>query len=111
MMNQRTLARTTIDRTARRKKHVQLIIDVYVWQVLTNGRLKSVRHRVVANSVKPRVSMIYFAGPAPAERVAPLPQLMGHGEQGMYRAFTWADYKKAAYRSSLGDNRLAPFEA
>ncbi|KAK3138279.1 hypothetical protein QOZ80_5AG0366780 [Eleusine coracana subsp. coracana] len=72
-------------------------------QVLTNGRLKSVRHRVVANSLKPRVSMIYFAGPAPAERVAPLPQLL-MGRHSEYRAFTWGDYKKAAYRSRLGDD-------
>ncbi|CAL4902281.1 unnamed protein product [Urochloa decumbens] len=78
-------------------------------EVLTNGRLKSVRHRVVANSLKPRVSMIYFAGPAPEQRIAPLPELLGHGEQGVYREFTWGDYKKAAYRSRLGDNRLDPF--
>jgi len=81
-----------------------------VRQVLTNGRLKSVRHRVVvANSRKPRVSMIYFAGPAPAQRMAPLPELLGRGEQGLYRDLTWGDYKKAAYRTRLGDNRLDPF--
>ncbi|KAL6609667.1 hypothetical protein ACP70R_039636 [Stipagrostis hirtigluma subsp. patula] len=80
-------------------------------QVLTNGRLRSVRHRVVANSLKPRVSMIYFAGPAAAQRLAPLPELLGHGEQRLYRDFTWGDYKRAAYRSRLGDNRLAPFRA
>lgn len=80
-------------------------------QVLTNGRLKSVRHRVVvANGglLKPRVSMIYFAGPAPAQRIAPLPELHG-GQQSLYKPFTWGDYKKAAYRSRLGDNRLDPF--
>ncbi|KAJ1263646.1 hypothetical protein BS78_09G201600 [Paspalum vaginatum] len=76
-------------------------------QVLTNGRLKSVRHRVVANGLKARVSMIYFSGPTPAQRIAPL--LLGHGEQSLYRTFTWGDYKKAAYRSRLGDNRLDPF--
>jgi gibberellin 2-oxidase len=53
--------------------------------------------------------MIYFAGPAPAQRIAPLPELLGHGEQGLYRDFTWGDYKKAAYSSRLGDNRLDPF--
>ena len=79
-------------------------------QVLTNGRLKSVRHRVVANSLKPRVSMIYFAGPAPAQRIAPLPELLGEGEESLYREFTWAEYKKAAYKTRLGDNRLAQFE-
>ncbi|CAL9132529.1 unnamed protein product [Musa textilis] len=79
-------------------------------QVLTNGRFRSVRHRVAANGVKPRVSMIYFFGPPPAQRIAPLPQLMGEGEQSKYKEFTWGEYKKAAYRSRLGDNRLVQFE-
>nr|CAB3460986.1 unnamed protein product [Digitaria exilis] len=80
-------------------------------EVLTNGRMKSVRHRVVANSLKPRVSMIYFAGPAPEQRIAPLPELLqlGQGHGPLYRDFTWGDYKKAAYRSRLGDDRLDPF--
>uniref|UniRef100_A0ACD5TF47 Uncharacterized protein n=1 Tax=Avena sativa TaxID=4498 RepID=A0ACD5TF47_AVESA len=83
-------------------------------QVLTNGRLKSVRHRVVAGSgsgsgLKSRVSMIYFGGPPLAQRIAPLPQLL-HGSSPLYREFTWGEYKKAAYRSRLADNRLAPFE-
>ncbi|KAM0924969.1 hypothetical protein ACQ4PT_004511 [Festuca glaucescens] len=78
-------------------------------QVLTNGRLKSVRHRVVAGcGLKSRVSMIYFGGPPLAQRIAPLPQLLAG--LPLYREFTWGEYKKAAYRSRLGDNRLAPFE-
>ncbi|KAM3411763.1 hypothetical protein ACQJBY_003430 [Aegilops geniculata] len=82
-------------------------------QVLTNGRLRSVRHRVVAgNGLKSRVSMIYFGGPPLAQRIAPLPQLLaGTRSLPLYRDFTWGEYKKAAYRSRLGDNRLAPFEA
>ncbi|CAM0954601.1 unnamed protein product [Alopecurus aequalis] len=81
-------------------------------QVLTNGRLKSVRHRVVAGSgLKSRVSMIYFGGPPLAQRIAPLPQLLaGVHSSPRYMEFTWGEYKKAAYRSRLGDNRLAPFE-
>lgn len=81
-------------------------------QVLTNGRLKSVRHRVVAGSGrKSRVSMIYFGGPPVAQRIAPLPQLLqAEGQLPIYREFTWGEYKKAAYRSRLGDNRLAPFQ-
>lgn len=78
-------------------------------QVLTNGRFKSVKHRVVANSLKSRVSMIYFGGPSLAQRIAPLPQLLGEGEQSLYKDFTWSEYKKAAYKSRLGDNRLAHF--
>lgn len=69
------------------------------------------RHRVVAGSgLKSRVSMIYFGGPPLEQRIAPLPQLLA-GTQPLYRDFTWGEYKKAAYRSRLGDNRLAPFEA
>nr|QEO75256.1 gibberellin 2-oxidase 3 [Lolium arundinaceum]WEG42689.1 gibberellin 2-oxidase 3 [Lolium arundinaceum] len=78
-------------------------------QVLTNGRFKSVKHRVVANSLKSRVSMIYFGGPSLGQRIAPLPQLLGEGEQSLYKDFTWSEYKKAAYKSRLGDNRLAHF--
>ncbi|KAJ4771210.1 Gibberellin 2-oxidase [Rhynchospora pubera] len=79
-------------------------------QVLTNGRFRSVKHRVIANSLKSRVSMIYFGGPPVAQRIAPLPQLMEEGEQSLYKDFTWGEYKRAAYKSRLGDYRLGPFE-
>ncbi|KAF6997540.1 hypothetical protein CFC21_013749 [Triticum aestivum] len=81
-------------------------------RVLTNGRFQSVKHRVVApaDGEQSRLSVIYFGGPAPTQRIAPLPELMREGELSMYRDFTWAEYKKAAYKSRLGDNRLDPFE-
>ncbi|KAH7861940.1 hypothetical protein Vadar_032853 [Vaccinium darrowii] len=78
-------------------------------QVMTNGRFKSVRHRVVANSLKSRVSMIYFGGPPLSEKIAPLPSLM-EGEDSLYKEFTWFEYKKSAYKSRLADNRLGLFE-
>lgn len=78
-------------------------------QVLTNGRFKSVRHRVLANSFKSRVSMIYFGGPPLSEKIAPLPSLM-EGEDSLYKEFTWFEYKKSAYKSRLADNRLGLFE-
>ncbi|XP_072957466.1 gibberellin 2-beta-dioxygenase 3-like [Typha angustifolia] len=79
-------------------------------QVLTNGRFRSVRHRVMTNGMRSRASMIYFGGPPIAERIAPLPQVMGEGEQRLYREFTWGEYKRAAYKLRLGENRLAQFE-
>ncbi|KZV29748.1 dioxygenase family protein [Dorcoceras hygrometricum] len=78
-------------------------------QVMTNGRFKSVRHRVVANSSKSRLSMIYFGGPPLSEKIAPLPSLI-KGEDSLYKEFTWFEYKKSAYKSRLADNRLGLFE-
>ncbi|KAL8507839.1 hypothetical protein ACS0TY_018395 [Phlomoides rotata] len=79
-------------------------------QVMTNGRFKSVRHRVVANSTKSRLSMIYFGGPPLSEKIAPLPSLMQGEEDSLYKEFTWFEYKKSAYKSRLADNRLGLFE-
>ncbi|CAN4104333.1 unnamed protein product [Withania somnifera] len=74
-------------------------------QVMTNGRFKSVKHRVLANSVKSRLSMIYFGGPPLSEKIAPLPSLM-EGKDSLYKEFTWFEYKKSAYKTRLADNRL-----
>uniref|UniRef100_A0A0D9WJN9 Fe2OG dioxygenase domain-containing protein n=1 Tax=Leersia perrieri TaxID=77586 RepID=A0A0D9WJN9_9ORYZ len=80
-------------------------------QVLTNGRFRSVKHRVLApEGNESRLSVIYFGGPAPSQRIAPLPQVMREGEESLYREFTWGEYKKAAYKTRLGDNRLRPYE-
>uniref|UniRef100_A0A0E0CTA6 Fe2OG dioxygenase domain-containing protein n=1 Tax=Oryza meridionalis TaxID=40149 RepID=A0A0E0CTA6_9ORYZ len=80
-------------------------------QVLTNGRFRSVKHRVLApEGEESRLSVIYFGGPAASQRIAPLEQVMREGEQSLYREFTWGEYKKAAYKTRLGDNRLGPYE-
>ncbi|XP_057950204.1 gibberellin 2-beta-dioxygenase-like [Malania oleifera] len=79
-------------------------------QVMTNNRFKSVKHRVFADSTNTRVSMIYFGGPPPHEKIASLPSLLKEGEESMYNEFTWSEYKEAAFRTRLGDNRLGPFE-
>uniref|UniRef100_B3TLX1 gibberellin 2beta-dioxygenase n=1 Tax=Elaeis guineensis var. tenera TaxID=51953 RepID=B3TLX1_ELAGV len=79
-------------------------------QVLTNGRFRSVKHRVLAHGLKSRVSMIYFGGPPSGERLAPLPLLMGEGEESLYREFTWCEYKSFAHGTRLTDNRLGQFQ-
>jgi gibberellin 2-oxidase len=77
---------------------------------MTNGRFKSVRHRVLANGFKSRLSMIYFCGPNSSEKIAPLPFLINGNESLLYREFTWFEYKKSAYATRLSDNRLVHFE-
>ncbi|KAK4740643.1 hypothetical protein SAY87_024231 [Trapa incisa] len=78
--------------------------------VLTNGRFRSVKHRVFADPTRSRVSMIYFGGPPLSQRIAPMEGLMEEGEETLYKDFTWSEYKKSAYNSRLGDCRLALFE-
>ncbi|PKA51653.1 Gibberellin 2-beta-dioxygenase [Apostasia shenzhenica] len=79
-------------------------------QVMTNGRFRSVKHRVLANTTKSRFSMIFFGGPPLKQRIAPLPRLMEEGEQSIYREFTWREYKNTAYKTKLADDRLVLFE-
>ncbi|XP_047317506.1 gibberellin 2-beta-dioxygenase 1-like [Impatiens glandulifera] len=80
-------------------------------QVMTNGRFKSVKHRVlIGNSKKSRVSMVYFVGPPLSEKIAPLPWLMKEEQDSLYNEFTWFEYKTSAYKSRLADNRLCLFE-
>ncbi|KAK4768354.1 hypothetical protein SAY87_003495 [Trapa incisa] len=79
-------------------------------QVLTNGKFKSVKHRVFPDRRKSRVSMIFFGGPPLDVKITPVPSLMEEGEESLYNEFTWSQYKKSAYKSRLADYRLGPFE-
>ncbi|CAE5958864.1 unnamed protein product [Arabidopsis arenosa] len=79
-------------------------------QVMTNGRFKSVKHRVLADTRRSRISMIYFGGPPLSEKIAPLPCLVPEQDDWLYKEFTWSQYKSSAYKSKLGDYRLGLFE-
>lgn len=68
------------------------------------------KHRVFADPTRSRISMIYFGGPPPSQRIAPIEGLMEEGEESLYKEFTWWEYKKSAYKSRLGDYRLGLFE-
>ncbi|NP_001234865.1 gibberellin 2-oxidase [Solanum lycopersicum] len=81
-------------------------------QALTNGRFKSVRHRAMVNSCKPRMSMVYFGAPSPHARICCPLELVTttpHKPYHLYRPFTWGEYKKATYSMRLGDTRLDQF--
>ncbi|CAM0149713.1 unnamed protein product [Urochloa decumbens] len=80
-------------------------------QALTNGRLVSIRHRVMASTSRPRLSAIYFAAPPLHARIAALPETVTAGSPRRYRPFTWAEYKKAMYAHRLSHNRLDLFHA
>jgi gibberellin 2-oxidase len=76
---------------------------------MTNGRFVSVRHKALTNSSKSRMSMAYFAGPPPNARITVPPEIITPTKPALYKPFTWAEFKKAAYAMRLGDRRLALF--
>lgn len=82
-------------------------------QVLTNGRFKSVRHRAVTNTLRSRISMMFFGAPALDATIVTPSQLVDEDRPAQYMPFLWSQYKKSIYGLKLGQTRglLQKFQA
>ncbi|WJX71316.1 hypothetical protein P8452_55322 [Trifolium repens] len=72
-----------------------LVINIGdVLQIMSNGRYKSIEHRVVANRNKTRISMPIFVNPAPDSVIGPLPEILENGDEPQYKQIVFSDYFK-----------------
>ncbi|KAL2921637.1 Protein DOWNY MILDEW RESISTANCE 6 [Bienertia sinuspersici] len=70
-------------------------------QALSNGIYKSVWHRAVVNTDKPRLSIASFLCPASDALISAPPPLTANGSATMYRNFTYPEYYKAFWSRNL----------
>ncbi|KAA3468523.1 feruloyl CoA ortho-hydroxylase 1-like [Gossypium australe] len=69
-------------------------------QIMSNGKYKSVEHRVVANGSNNRISVPIFVNPRPSDMIGPLPELIENGEKPIYKQVLYSDYVKHFFRKA-----------
>ncbi|TKY68790.1 Feruloyl CoA ortho-hydroxylase 2 [Spatholobus suberectus] len=65
---------------------------------MSNGRFKSIKHRVATNGSKTRVSVPIFVNLRPSDFIGPLPQVLTSGEKAMCKDVLYSDYVKHFFR-------------
>ncbi|PPD85915.1 hypothetical protein GOBAR_DD17142 [Gossypium barbadense] len=70
-----------------------LVVNVGdLMHIVSNGRFKSVLHRVVVNNTRHRISTAFFYLPPWDAKVSPLKKLVEFDHLPMYRQVTWKEY-------------------
>ena len=79
-------------------------------QIMSNGRYKSVEHRVIANGSSNRVSVPIFVNPRPSEIIGPLPEVIEDGgEEPLYKQVLYSDYVKHFFRKAHDGKNTVEF--
>ncbi|XP_047318753.1 feruloyl CoA ortho-hydroxylase F6H1-3-like [Impatiens glandulifera] len=69
-------------------------------QIMSNGRYRSVEHRVAANGTENRISVPIFVNPRPNDVIGPLSEVIENGEVAIYKQVLYSDYVKHFFRKA-----------
>lgn len=88
--------------------YLMIIINffyVFYWmQILSNGKYKSVLHRVVTNESERRVSLAMFYGPDKDAFIGPIQDLIDEHHPRLYRDYYFREFLEI-FRKQEGKNR------
>lgn len=82
-----------------------------ILQMMSNGKYKSVEHRVMANPLpEARVSIAVFLNPSIRDNLyGPFPEIISPEEPARYREFTLPDYMKRFFSKELEGKSLTDY--
>ncbi|XP_075635953.1 feruloyl CoA ortho-hydroxylase F6H1-3-like [Castanea sativa] len=69
-------------------------------QIMSNGRYKSIEHRVIASGSKNRISVPIFVNPRPCDMIGPFSEVLAGGEKALYKQVLYSDYVKHFFRKA-----------
>ncbi|GAB2225965.1 hypothetical protein Droror1_Dr00021746 [Drosera rotundifolia] len=82
--------------------HSAIVINVGdALQIMSNGRYKSIEHRVAANGTHDRISIPLFINPNPSNMIGPLKEVLEKtGEEPKYKTVLYSEYVLHFYRKA-----------
>lgn len=78
-------------------------------QILSNGRYRSIEHRVIANGSNSRISVPIFVNPRPDAVIGPLPEVLDGGEKPLYKQILYSDYVKHFFKKAHDGKETVDF--
>ncbi|KAH7862410.1 hypothetical protein Vadar_004475 [Vaccinium darrowii] len=76
-------------------------------EVISNGKLKSARHRVVTNDSVSRISLVTFISPSLESIIEPEKALVSASELRLFKSFRYKEYR-AIYMANLREGKGTP---